>query len=72
MALYARFFSDVDHETDFSTAGGVLVDLGFCDRDDDHFVFNQDVLNGDQSRTMDIQTVSAGTSDEEAFFRCRK
>ena len=37
--------SDLDHEGEFSHRGGTLIDLGYCDRADDHYTSSQDLLN---------------------------
>lgn len=49
--------ADIDHETEFSTQGGVLVDLGYCDRADDHYTSAQDMLDGKRTRPVDIQQI---------------
>ena len=49
--------SDIEHENEFSSKGGTLVDLGFCGRADDHFTTAQDMLDGQQTRPMDIHQV---------------
>ncbi len=36
--------SDIQHEGEFSSKGGVLTDLSFCDRDDDQYTTAQDFL----------------------------
>ena len=49
--------SDVAHENELSSKGGVLTDLGFCDRADDHYTTIQDLLDADQQRPMDIERI---------------
>lgn len=49
--------SDVEHEGEFSSKGGSLVDLGFCGRADDHFAFSHDLLDGSRRRPLDAQTI---------------
>jgi len=49
--------SDVDHEGQFSTKGGSLVDLGFCGRADDHFTATHDLLQGSQRRPVDTKEI---------------
>lgn len=58
--------SDVEHEGEFSTNGGVLVDLGFCDRDDDHYTQNQDLIDGKRTRPMNAYAISAESSNTNA------
>ena len=56
----------LDHEGDFSARGGTLRDIGFCHRDDDHFVSGQDLLNGSQSQPVDISAIQASHSRQKA------
>ena len=49
--------SDVDHEGQFSTKGGSLVDLGFCGRADDHFSATHDLLQGSRKRPLDTKKI---------------
>jgi hypothetical protein len=49
--------SDVDHEGQFSTKGGSLVDLGFCGRADDHFSATHDLLQGSRKRPLDTTKI---------------
>lgn len=51
--------SGVDHESEFSTKGGALIDLGFCKRDDDHYTFNQDLLEGKRTRPFNTHTITS-------------
>ena len=46
--------SNIDHESDLSVKGGVLIDLGYCDRPDDQFVAAQDLLEGSRATPVDI------------------
>ncbi len=50
--------SGVNHESEFSTKGGSLVDLGFCGRADDHFPLTQDLVDGSRLRPIDAQSIS--------------
>ena len=50
--------SDLDHEGEFSSKGGSLIDLGFCDRADDHFSFSHDLIDGSRRRPIDAQRIS--------------
>ena len=61
-------FSDIAHESDMSTTGGVPIDIGFCDRDDDHFISMHDLLDGKQSAVVDIQSVAVGVEREVAYL----
>ena len=49
--------TDVPHENEFSSLGGALTDLGFCDRKDDHFTTMQDILDADRKRPVDIMRI---------------
>jgi hypothetical protein len=49
--------SDVDHEGQFSTKGGSLVDLGFCNRADDHFSATHDLLQGSRKRPLNASKI---------------
>ena len=49
--------SDIDHEGEFSSKGGVLIDLGFCDRADDHLTFTQDLIDGKRTSPMDVSQI---------------
>jgi len=49
--------SGVDHENELSSRGGVLTDLGFCNRPDDQFTTTQDLLDADQKRSVDIERI---------------
>lgn len=58
--------SDVDHEHEFSTKGGVLVDLGFCGRADDHYTLAQDLVDGKRERPLDAVSIEASIENDEA------
>ncbi len=53
--------SDTEHEGEFSSNGGSLIDLGFCGRADDHFSFTSDLINGNRRRPLDAKSVSIQT-----------
>ena len=59
-------FSDVSHEGEFSSKGGILIDLGFCDRADDHYTSAQDVLDGQRTRPMDVEHMESNVIDGNA------
>ena len=61
--------SDVPHESQFSTQGGVLVDLGFCHRADDYFDSSQILLDASQNRPVNIDRVEVQVNDREAIVR---
>ena len=73
--------SDVDHEGEFSSKGGVLTDLGFCDRDDDYYTTAQDLLGKrnnalhaehiELSQTRDMVSVIVSLSAEGAEQQTR-
>jgi len=58
--------SDVEHESEFSTKGGVLVDLGYCDRDDDHYTQHQDLIDGKRDRQLNAVSIHSESSDSNA------
>lgn len=58
--------SDLEHEGEFSSKGGSLVDLGFCGQADDHFSFTHDLLQGSRKRPLDTYKVSMEHSSESA------
>ena len=58
--------SDVDHEGEFSSKGGSLVDLGFCGRNDDHFSFTHDILQGDRKRPLDTYKIGVEQRRDQA------
>jgi hypothetical protein len=58
--------SNIDHESDLSVKGGVLVDLGYCDRPDDQFVASQDLLEGSRATPVDIDRIDIAMSEHSA------
>lgn len=58
--------ASVDHETDLSDRGGTLVDLGFCDRADDHYVSKQDLLDASRASPVNVQRVETASGDGTA------
>jgi hypothetical protein len=58
--------SDSSHESILSAGGGFLVDLGYCDRDDDQFNILHPLLNASQEQVPVIREISAQISDGEA------
>jgi hypothetical protein len=49
--------SSVDHESDLSAKGGVLIDLGFVGRADDQFVSAQDLLGGSRRSPVEYDAI---------------
>ncbi len=56
--------SDIGHESEFTTRGGTLIDLGFCNRDDDHYTHKHTLLDGSRAKPLNATdlTVSKGDS----------
>jgi len=61
--------SDVNHESELSTKGGVLIDLGFCGRDDDHYVSQQDLIDGKRSRPVEAQKIETLSDEKSATIK---
>jgi len=57
--------SDVEHEGEFSSRGGVLTDLGFCDRDDDYYTTAQDLL-GKRNNALHAQSIELSQNNNTA------
>lgn len=58
--------SGLEHEGEFSTKGGSLVDLGFCGRADDHFSFTHDILQGDRRKPIDANHIEISETTQTA------
>jgi hypothetical protein len=56
----------LENEGDFSSRGGTLRDIGFCGRDDDQFVSQQDLLDGSLAKPVGIIDVRAETGKNAA------
>ena len=56
----------LENEGDFSSRGGTLRDIGFCGRDDDQFVSQQDLLDGSLAKPVGIIDVRAETGANSA------
>ena len=54
------------NEGDFSPRGGTLRDIGFCGRDDDQFVSQQELLDGSLGKPVGIIDVRASNSADAA------
>jgi len=59
-------FSDIGHEGEFSSNGGILIDLGFCDLADDHLTSIQDLLDGKRSMPMDVYRLELEQKEKSA------
>lgn len=64
--IICAIISSVEHEHEFSANGGALVDLGFCNRADDHYTFNQDLLNGSRETPINATRVTSETTKTSA------
>ncbi|MFT5572621.1 MAG: hypothetical protein ACI9FR_001545 [Cryomorphaceae bacterium] len=58
--------SDIEHEGEFSYKGGVLVDLGFCGRADDHYTTAQDLVDASRSRPLNGESISVELTESQA------
>ena len=58
--------SAVEHETDLSANGGTLVDVGFCDRADDHYTSKQDLLDASRGSPVNVQRVEIAPGVDRA------
>jgi hypothetical protein len=56
----------LENEGDFSSRGGTLRDIGFCGRDDDQFVSQQDLLNGSLGQPVEIDDIRAAVGPQRA------
>lgn len=56
----------LENEGDFSPRGGTLRDIGFCDRADDQFVSQQDLLDGSLAKPVSISDVRASIGQDNA------
>lgn len=58
--------ADPDHEMGVTVAGGVLVDIGHCGRDDDEFVVMHPLLNLSRSLAVQVDRIEASVDESEA------
>lgn len=58
--------SNIDHESDLSAKGGVLVDLGIAGRADDQWVSAQDLLGGSRKSPVEFDTIVPAVGDGSA------
>ena len=56
----------LENEGDFSSRGGTLRDIGFCGRDDDQFVSQQDLLDGSLGKPVGMIDVRADNGPTSA------
>lgn len=61
--------SGIAHESEFSVRGGVLIDLGYCDRADDHYVGAQDLIDSSRETPVNIERVDAKVGPTSAAIR---
>ena len=64
--LVCATVSNTSHEAFLSPTGGVLVDLGFCGRDDDQWSVLQSMLNLSREQVVDVERVWAEVDEEQA------
>lgn len=55
--ILCAVISDVEHEGELSNKGGVLIDLGFCNRNDDQYTTAQDLL-GERNNALHTQQIT--------------
>lgn len=61
--------SDPSQEGDITYQGGVLTDLGFCGREDDHFVALYPAINMDMQHVMIFDSVETALVDDAVQLR---
>jgi len=61
--------SGVAHESELSVRGGTLIDLGYCDRADDHYVGAQDLIDSSRDTPVNIERVDAKVGPSSAVIR---
>jgi len=61
--------SDVSHESELSVRGGVLIDLGYCGRADDHYVGAQDLVDSSRETPVNIDRIAARVGPTAAVIR---
>lgn len=62
--------SDPAHATYLSAAGGALVDLGFCGREDDQWVVLHDLLDLRKENALPCGPMAAAVEPHSATLRC--
>lgn len=58
--------SNVDHESDLSARGGVLIDLGLVGRADDQWVSAQDLIGGSRKQPVEFDTLVPAVGKDSA------
>lgn len=61
--------SDISHESELSVRGGVLIDLGYCGRADDHYVGAQDLIDSSRETPVNIDRIDAKVGPTAAVIR---
>ncbi len=61
--------SGIAHESELSVRGGTLIDLGYCDRADDHYVGAQDLIDSSRDTPVNIERVDAKVGPNSAVIR---
>lgn len=61
--------SNIDHESELSVRGGVLIDLGYCGRADDHYVGAQDLIDSSRETPVNIDRIDAKVGPDAAVIR---
>ena len=61
--------SNVDHESELSARGGVLIDLGYCGRADDHYIGGQDLIDSARETPVNVNRVDAKVGPQSAVVR---
>jgi hypothetical protein len=62
--------SDPSHSSYVSAGGGVLVDVGFCGRNDDQWLTLHDLLDLRKQNTLPCEEISAQKDADSASLRC--
>ena len=63
--------SNPDHMTAIAPQGGVLIDLGHCDADDDQWAVLQPLLNLSLSKIAPVTQIASGQNDQSAWIQTR-
>ena len=63
--------SDPAHESALTPAGGVLIDLGHCGRENDQWAVLQPMLNLSQSALIEVSEIEPGRGPDSAWLRTR-
>ncbi len=61
--------SGIAHESELSVRGGTLIDLGYCERADDHYVAAQDLIDSSRDTPVNIERVDAKVGAGSAVIR---